>query len=264
MEEILYKVNDGIGVLTINRPKARNALNWRAQERFAAVIEAAADDPDLRVLIITAVGEDAFASGGDLKELSNHTDTASGARLNRIMGQALTRLTELPVPVIAAVNGNAVGGGCEIMTACDLRMAASRARFHFAQVKVGLTTGWGGTARLVRLVGQSKALELLLTGRTFDAQEAVDFGLVHRLVPQGGHVLESALAWADLLTNLPKEALAATKQLVHSTSRLTIPETNALESDLFTNLWASPDHLEALAAFVNKREPQFNRDNRAE
>ncbi len=259
MEEILYEVTDGVGVLTINRPKARNALNWRAQERFAAFIESAAQDDNLRVLIITAAGERAFASGGDLKELSHHTDSASGARLNRVMGQALTRLTELSVPVIAAVNGDAVGGGCEIMTACDLRMVASRARFRFAQVKVGLTTGWGGTARLVRLIGQSRAMDLLLTGRTFDAQEAVEIGFVHRIVPQSGRVLESALAWAETLSKLPKESLAATKKLVQATGKLTVQESNRLEGELFTNLWASPDHLEALAAFVHKREAQFNR-----
>jgi enoyl-CoA hydratase/carnithine racemase len=260
MDGIIYTVTDGIGVLKINRPQARNALNWQAQESFAAVVKASADDPNLRVLIVTAAGDKAFASGGDLKELSNHTEPDSGRRLNRVMGQALTALTELPVPVIAAVNGDAVGGGCEIITACDLRMAASGARFHFAQVKVGLTTGWGGAARLVRLIGQSKAMELMMTGRSFDAQEALAFGLIHRLVPQGGQVLESALAWADLLIEMPKEALASTKKLVHAAGRLTVAETNQLEAELFTQLWASSDHLEALSAFVNKREAKFNQE----
>jgi enoyl-CoA hydratase/carnithine racemase len=258
MDEMLYSVMDGIGVLTINRPEARNALNWRAQEGFAAVIESASQDSNLRVLIITAAGDKAFASGGDLKELAGHTDFDSGARLNRVMGAALTRLTQLPVPVIAAVNGNAVGGGCEIMTACDLRMASAGARFGFAQVKVGLTTGWGGAARLVGLIGQSRAMELLLTGRTFDAQEAVEIGFVHRLVPPSGNVLDSARAWVDLLARLPREALAATKQLVQAAGHLPVTETNLLETELFTNLWARPDHLEALAAFVEKREAQFN------
>lgn len=260
MEEIVYTVRDGIGVLTINRPEARNALNWRAQEMFAAVIETAAQDASLRVLIITAAGDQAFASGGDLKELSNHTDTDSGARLNRMMGAALTRLTELPVPVIAAVQGSAVGGGCEIMTACDLRMASAGARFGFAQVKVGLTTGWGGAARLVRLIGQSRAMELLLTGRNFDAQEAFEMGFVHRLVPPSGRVVESAQAWANLLARLPKEALAATKQLVQAAGHLPVTDANLLETELFTNLWARPDHLEALAAFVEKREAKFNQE----
>lgn len=258
MNEILYEVTGGVGVLTINRPEARNALNWRAQERFAAVVEEAGSDRDLRVLIITAAGEKAFASGGDLKELSNDTGEESGVRLNRIMGAALARLTELPVPVIAAVNGDAIGGGCEIMSACDLRLAASWARFRFAQVKVGLTTGWGGTARLVRLIGQSRAMELLLSGRRFDAREAVEMGFVHRLVPVGGDVLDRAMEWAESLRQLPREALAANKQLVHACGRLSVDEGNVFEGELFVRLWAQPDHLEAMAAFVEKREAKFN------
>jgi enoyl-CoA hydratase/carnithine racemase len=161
-------------------------------------------------------------------------------------------MSQLPLPVIAAVNGDAVGGGCEIITACDLRIALSSVRFHFAQVKVGLTTGWGGTGRLVSLIGQSRAMELLLTGRTFAAQEALDMGLLHRLVPAGESVLEAALAWADELTQLPREALAATKQLVYASGRLTFLESSQLEQTGFTRLWAAPDHLAALETFLNK------------
>ncbi len=258
MDEILYEVTNGVGVLMINRPEARNAFNWQAQARFAAVVDEAAADDDLRVLIITAVGERVFASGGDLKELAAETSPEAGERLNRLMGAALTRLTTLPVPVIAAVQGDAVGGGCEIMTACDLRMASSGATFTFAQVKVGLTTGWGGAGRLVRLIGQSRAMELLLTGQTFDAQEALEMGFVHRLVPQRGNVLRSAVAWAELLAKLPREALAATKQLVQAAGYLSIEAVNELEGELFRGLWKRPDHLEALAAFLEKREASFN------
>ncbi|MFZ0544721.1 MAG: enoyl-CoA hydratase/isomerase family protein [Candidatus Promineifilaceae bacterium] len=261
MDEILYSVKAGVGVLTINRPKARNAFNWRAQEAFSAVVETAAADSSLRVLIVTAAGDKAFASGGDLKELSNHPSETSGTRLNRIMGTALTRLTQLPVPVIAAVNGDAVGGGCEIMTACDLRMALADVRFRFAQVRVGLTTGWGGAARFVRLVGQSRAMELLLTGRTFSAEEAVEMGFVHRLVPPGENVLAAAQDWAASLIDLPKEALAAAKQLVLAAGRLSPADTNVLEGQLFSQLWTQPDHIEAMAAFVEKRAAIFNQDS---
>jgi enoyl-CoA hydratase/carnithine racemase len=146
------------------------------------------------------------------------------------------------------------------MTACDLRMASSGATFTFAQVKVGLTTGWGGTGRLVRLIGQSRAMELLLTGRTFDAQEALAMGFVHRLVPQSGDVLRSAVAWAELLAKLPREALAAVKQLVKAAGQLPIEQTNKLEGRLFQELWGRPDHMEALAAFVERREAKFNNE----
>lgn len=256
-ELITYELQNEIGVLCVNRPGARNALNWAAQERFTEVIAAAAQDPSLRVLIITGAGHQAFVAGGDLKELARHGDEAGGARLNRVMGQALARLTELPIPVIAAVNGDAYGGGCEILTACDLRLAAVTARFQFAQIRNALTTGWGGTARLVRLIGQSRAMELLLTGRMLTAQEAHAVGLVHGMVERGQDVLSVALQWAERLVQLPRAALAANKTLVNADLSLT--DAYALETHLFTQMWVHPDHHEAMQAFNEKRPPLFNR-----
>lgn len=254
----LHVETDGLAVLQVNRPEARNALNWRAQEAFAAAVTAVSHHPDVRALIITGSGDKAFVSGGDLKELADHPEPAAGVRLNRIMGTALAELAELPIPVLAAVNGDAFGGGCEILTACDLRLAAAQARFSFAQVRVGLTSGWGGTGRLVRLIGQSHAMELLLTGRLIDAEEAHRLGLVHRIVPSGEPVLDVASAWARELLALPRQALAATKALVHTAGQSSLVETYWEESKLFTTLWASPNHLEALAAFRDKRPAQFN------
>jgi enoyl-CoA hydratase/carnithine racemase len=250
----------GIAVLTVNRPAARNALNWAAQEAFAAAVAQVADDARVRVLIVTGAGEQAFVAGGDLKELCCGTATAVGERLNRIMSGALAQLTELPLPVIAAVNGDAFGGGCEIITACDLRLAAAHARFSFAQVKNALTTGWGGTGRLVQLIGQSQAIELLLTARLFDATEAQRLGLVHRIAPTDESVLNAALAWANELAELPRGALAATKTLAHTAVHLSLPQTYQAETRLFTHLWSQPDHIEALNAFVEKRPPVFNQE----
>jgi len=257
---IEYQVmENGTAVLRINRPQARNALNWAAQEAFAAVVNQAAQDPRLRVLIVTGSGSQAFAAGADLKELSHRPEAAAGAQLNRVMSGALAQLTELPLPVIAAINGDAFGGGCEILTACDLRIAAAHAHFSFAQVKNALTSGWGGTARLVQLIGQSRAIELMLTARLFDVAEAQRLGLVHRTVPPGEDVLAAALAWADDLRQLPRAALAANKALAHTAVSHTLAETNRLETDLFVRLWTQPDHLEAMQAFVEKRKPEFNR-----
>lgn len=256
-EPITYDVQDGIGVLCVNRPGARNALNWAAQERFAEVIAAAAQDSSLRVLIITGAGHQAFVAGGDLKELSRHSDEAGGARLNQVMGEALAQLTELPIPVIAAVNGDAYGGGCEIITACDLRIAAASAHFQFAQIRNALTTGWGGTARLVRLIGQSRAMELLLTGRTLTSQEAQTIGLVHEVVERGQDVLVVARQWAERLVQLPRAALAANKTLVNAD--LPLADAYTLETHLFTQMWVHPDHHEAMLAFNEKRPPLFNR-----
>lgn len=255
-ELITYQHKQGVAILTIRRPEARNALNWAAQEQFAGAVDRAAADSSLRILIITAEGDRAFAAGGDLKELAHHPDSGSAERLNRVMGVALDRLTQLAAPVIAAVNGDSIGGGCEILTACDLRLAAEDARFRFAQVQVGLTTGWGGTARLVHLLGGSRAADLLLTGRAFDAAEAQAMGFVHRLARRG-EVLDRALEWAGELKSLPKEALAANKRLLWSSAGRAVEDACQLERKLFLDLWPTADHIEAVAAFNEKRRPRF-------
>jgi enoyl-CoA hydratase/carnithine racemase len=256
---IEFSINaDGIALLRVNRPAARNALTWGAQEGFAHAV-AAARAADVRALIVTGAGQ-AFVSGGDLKELAGHPEAAAGERLNRVMSDALDGLIALPCPVIAAVNGDAIGGGCEILTACDLRLAAPQARFAFRQVHNGLTTGWGGAGRLVSLIGQSRAMELLLTGRTFDAAEAQALGLVHRLAPPDVDVVTAAYAWADELLRLPRRALAALKMLVHAAAHLPPADTDRLEAQLFINLWPSADHLEAMAAFAEKRPAVFNHE----
>lgn len=258
---IEFDVNgDGIALLRVHRLAARNALTWAAQEAFAEAVISARRDEALRVLIITGEGR-AFVSGGDLKELARHPEPAAGERLNRVMSAALSGLIELPYPVIAAINGDAIGGGCEILTACDLRVAATGARFSFRQVQNGLTTGWGGTARLVALIGQSRAMELLLTGRTFDAAEAHEMGFIHRITPTGNEALDAAFAWAGELSRLPRRALAATKALVHAAAHLPPVDAHRLEAQLFTNLWPSADHIEAMEAFAAKRPPIFNRDS---
>ena len=258
---ILFHVDQqGVATLQVNRPQARNALNWTAQERFAQLVDAVAADRALRILIITGCGDRAFVSGGDLKELQGHPEREAGQRLNRVMSGALTRLRKLSIPVIAAVNGDAFGGGCEIVAACDLRLAGPRARFGFVQVRNGLVSGWGGTEHLVRLIGQSRALDLLLTGRMFDAEEARQLGLIQRITAEGEDVLSAAHEWAAELITLPKEALAATKRLVYAAGRYDGAELAVLETELFVRLWETPDHLEALNAFAEKRPPVFNQD----
>ncbi len=256
-KEIDYQVADGVATIRINRPGARNALNWAAQEGFAAAVTAVSHNPDPSALIITGTGRQAFVAGGDLKELSQNPNRAAGEQLNRIMGKALTQLTELPIPVIAAINGDAFGGGCELLTACDLRLSVPQARFSFAQVKVGLTTGWGGTARLVNLIGQSRAAELLLTARTFDAAEAYRLGLIQRVLPLESNALEAARVWAAELAQLSRPAIAALKKLVYQSSNQLLREAAERETHLFLQLWGQPDHLEALRAFAEKRKPAF-------
>lgn len=256
---IEFHTNDnGVAVLRINRPAQRNALNWETQEAFAAAVTAVAHTPTTRILIIIGTGDQAFVSGGDLKELSHHPEASAGQRLYRVMGTALTQLTQLHIPVIGAINGDAFGGGCEILTACDLRLSAPHVRFCFAQIRNGLTTGWGGTGRLVRLIGHSRAMELLMTGRIFTAVEAQQIGLVHRISDKDEDVMTAVLAWANELISLPRTALAAFKELVFTASTFSLTATKERESDLFARLYAHPDHLEALQAFAEKRQPVFN------
>lgn len=259
-DEILVEIRDRVGVIIINRPEASNAMNWLAQESFAKAVESFHNAEGLRVVIITATGDRAFVSGGDIKELGKDLTPAAGSRLNTVMGTVLDRLIKLPLPVIAAVNGDAIGGGCEILTACDLRIASNHARFRFGQVNVALTTGWGGTGRLVRLLGLSRALELLLTGREFNVQEGMDYGFIHRQVAAGESVLTAARRWADELILLPRFALSASKELAWSSTQNDLVQINRMESTHFGDLWLKPDHLEALVAFSEKRKANFNRD----
>ncbi len=263
-DKILLQINErGIATLIVNRPEARNALNWTAQAHFAAAITEVAVTPGVRILIITGAGERSFVSGGDLKELCCAPTREEGERLNEGMGAALAELAALPFPVIAAINGDAFGGGCELVTACDLRVARPEARLSFAQVRNGLTTGWGGTRRLVRQVGQGRAMDLLLSGRVFTAAEGQQFGLIQRLAVDGQTALQAALEWADELGRLPATAAAALKQLVLDAPYLDMAAAQALEAQMFTSLWGKPDHLEALKAFAERRPPIFNQQTDA-
>lgn len=253
---IEYSKQNGIGVLLVRRPRAHNALNWAAQREFAAAVAACAEDADLRTLIITGSG-DTFIAGGDIKDQIDRPDEATGRALASGMGAALQQLTALPAPVIAAVNGHAYGGGCEILTACDLRVMRANARLHFVQARLGLTTGWGGAARLVRLVGLGQALDLLLTARAVTAAEALAMGLVQRVVPVEDDVLAAAHNLAEQIAALPANAVAALKALLYEVDDLPLTAGYAAETRRFLEAWSHPNHAEAVAAFVGKRPPRF-------
>lgn len=255
---IIYETRGEVGILRVDRPHARNALSWAAQDAFAAQVDRLRRQPDIAALIVTGTGDRAFVAGGDIKEHIGRFDPAAGARLNRTMSTALAQLAQLPYPVIAAINGDAYGGGWEIVTACDLRLMRAGTQLHFVQVKVGLTSGWGGAGRLVRLIGLSRALDLLLTGRALSAEAALDAGLIHRVVPASDDVLAAAVAWARQLGNLPRDAVAALKRLAYAAASGDSAAMAALEAALFQTQWGSPNHREALAAFSERRAPRFN------
>jgi len=248
---MLKSIGENISVIEVSRPQVRNALDWAAMDDFAAAVESAYDDEILRALIVTGAGG-AFIAGGDLKALHATSSAEDGWRLSRVMTTALNRLEALPCPVIAAINGSARGGGGEIALACDLRVIAEDANLAFVQITLGLIPGWGGGQRLLRLVGYSRALEWLLTGRVLSAQEMLAHGLANQIVPEGeaySHALELA---RDICSNPP-----AAVKAIKGTLRVgvTIPAASAAahEQSQFPPLWASEIHQNAVTTWVQSR-----------
>ncbi len=253
MSEILFEIDRaGVGVLTISRPRTRNALNWQAMHDFAAVVEAAHRAPDLRALIVTGAGEH-FISGGDIAELRNHPSPGDGLRLATLMGDALARLEALPCPALAAVNGPARGGGAEVALACDLRLMDETASIGFVQVRLGIIPGWGGGQRLLRAVGYARALDLLSTGRVLDAAQALALGLVNEVTPRGEALPAARRLAAQVATN-PPAAVAAAKRILRA--GLTRPAELALQAERaeFPALWDTPARREAMEQFLQKKD----------
>ncbi len=240
----------GVATLTINRPHVNNALDWPTMHAFAAAVhDLASGIGDLRAVIVAGAGTKAFCSGGDLRDLHDHPTEEDGARLAALMGDAMDALERLPVPVMAAINGYAVGGGCEIALACDLRFADERVRMGLVQLKLGLTPSWGAGQRLLRLVGHARAMDMLLSARWYEADDLLAFGLVNRVVP-AGEALAAARAYAAQIAAWDPSAVRAVKALLHAGRTLSYAEALAAERALFPPLWAGPAHLEAVTRLV--------------
>ncbi len=244
---------EGVGTLIVDRQNKMNALDWAAMEAFRDAVRAARDDKRIRALIVTGAGERAFISGGDLSELQHYPAERDGRRLADVMGEALDELDRIDVPVVAAINGHSRGGGCEIAVACDIRIAAEGASLGFVHVRQGISTAWGGAQRLKRLVGYGRAMELLLTGRIIVAEEALRLGLVEQVLPVAA-VVPAARDLATIIAANPPQAVRALKRLV----RLEANEAFEAEREMLARLWATADHLEAVAAFLEKRKPVFS------
>lgn len=255
MTSILYeKTEAGVGLLTMNRPRLRNALDWEAMDEFSSTLAAVAEDSELRALIVTG-SEGAFCSGGDLYELDGYPTRLDGARLAGVMGDALERLQALPLPIIAAMEGPALGGGAEIALACDLRIMAEDAKLGMMHIRLGIIPAWGGGQRLLRLAGYARALEWLTTGRVLSASEAYEHGLVSRVVLEG-RALEVSLLLAEEIAERDPGAVLAVKHLLREGTRLSLVEALELERSLFPDLWAAPAHLNASTRFVSRKNHQ--------
>lgn len=254
-EFLRVETSEQIATLTVNRPDKLNALNADIIAELFAVLRSLAADADVRAVVLTGAGEKAFVAGADIAELARMT-SITGIDVSRA-GQNTFRFLELmPKPVIAAVNGFALGGGLELALACHLRLASENAKLGLPEVKLGIIPGYGGTIRLPRLVGRGRALELILSGEMIDAQEAFRIGLINRVVPQGD-LLPAARALAGKMIANGPIALKFAIEAVDQGYNIGTDDALRLESDLFGLLASTMDMREGMKAFLEKRKPDF-------
>ena len=247
-------IADRIATVTINRPDKLNALNDRVIDELGEAIDAARSNPEVGGVIVTGAGR-AFVAGADISELEQHG--ALSAKMLAQRGQDVFRKFETsPKPTIAAINGFALGGGCELAMACHVRIASETAKFGQPEVKLGLIPGYGGTQRLPRLVGKGRALQLLLTGEMIDANEAYRIGLVNRVVPAGDLIAAATTMLQTMLVNGPL-AVAYCIEAVNRGFDLTLDDALALEATAFGLLAATEDKREGTRAFLEKRPASF-------
>lgn len=251
----LDKSQDGIGVVTITRPKALNALNSQVLSELETLLTELDRDDDVRVIILTGSGEKSFVAGADIKELA--TLNARGAKETATRGQRIFRMVETSrKPIIAAVNGFALGGGCELALAAHVRVASSNARLGLPEVGLGLIPGYGGTQRLARIVGKGRALELVLTGNMIKANRAYEMGLVNH-VTEPEALMDKCRELAGAMLSKAPLALSYALEAVNNGLEMSQEDGERLEASLFGLLASTEDCKEGLSAFIEKREAQF-------
>jgi enoyl-CoA hydratase len=242
---------DGVALVTIDRPSVLNALSFDLLDDLAAALETLDADPSCRVVVLTGAGTRAFAAGADIKELATQTSASlrSGGRFD-----VWERLAAIGIPVVAAVRGYALGGGCELAMTCDMIIAGDDATFGQPEIRIGVMPGGGGTQRLTRAIGEARAMEMILTGGSISAHEAEVAGLVTRVVPAAA-ALEAALELAVQIASMPPIAVRAAKRAVHDAAERPLREGLARERDAFFALFDTDDQTEGMAAFSEKRAP---------
>jgi enoyl-CoA hydratase len=254
-ENLRLEKRDGVAVVTVNRPDKLNALNDRTMAELDAVFTALAGDADVRGVILTGSGEKAFVAGADIAELATQSPVQGQQR--SMHGQKiLDRIERFPKPVVAAVNGFALGGGCELAMACHVRVASEGARLGTPEVKLGIMCGYAGTQRLPRLVGKGRALEILLTGEMVDAAEAHRIGLVNKVVPKDKLLAEAEALLRKMLANGPV-SLRFTIDAVNAGLEMPLDEAQAHEATLFGLICTTDDMKEGTKAFLEKRPAKF-------
>jgi enoyl-CoA hydratase len=251
-EHIIVDTKGKVGIITLNRPKALNALNSQLIEEVNMALSIFEKEPDIGCTIITG-GEKAFAAGADIKEMADRT------YVDAYMGKFLpgwTGLAEARKPVIAAVSGFCLGGGCELAMMCDFIIASDTARFGQPEITLAIMPGTGGTQRLTRFIGKAKAMDMILTGRMMDAAEAERCGLVSRVVA-ADQLLEEALKAAEKIASFSQPIVMMAKETVNRAYETTLEEGLRFESRLFLSMFATEDQKEGMKAFIEKRKPEF-------
>jgi enoyl-CoA hydratase len=252
---ILYEKADGIAKVTLNRPEALNALNSTVYNELYDVFESIENDEEVRVVVLTGSGEKAFAAGSDVVEMQ-HMSTLDIQKFVAAIRRASDRIYTLTKPTIAAINGYALGGGCELSMCCDLRICSERSRFGQPEINLGLIPGACGTQRLPRLVGVAKAKELIFLGDMIKADEALNLGLVNKVVPPES-LMDEAMEWARKLASKSGPVLAMAKLSINTGMDTDITSGLNTEARCVALCFATEDQKEGMAAFLEKREAQF-------
>jgi enoyl-CoA hydratase len=253
-ETLLLERRDRVAIVTINRPDKRNALNIKTREEGAALLEELSTDDSVGVVVFTGAGDKAFIAGADIAEFAGRTATMQ--RDVMTSRSLFTAIDSFPKPVIAMINGYCLGGGCELALACDIRIASESASFGQPEINLGIIPGGGGTQRLTRLVGEGKAMELILTGEIIDARTAFSIGLVNHVVP-ADQLAPKTMEIANRIAEKSPVALRMAKEAVKLASRSNLDEGLRREIDLFALCFSTEDKNEGVAAFLEKRKPVF-------
>jgi enoyl-CoA hydratase len=251
VRDLLLEVRDGVATLSINRPASRNALALQTMAELDSALESAGDG-ETRVLVIRGAGTKAFCAGGDLKELEQLRSEKDAVAMARRMRGTLDRIPQLDIPVIAGLNGDALGGGAELAVACDFRVAASHARIGFAQISLGLMPAWGASERLAALVGRGRALHLLLSGTTLSAEEGLRAGLIEE-VAESEQFDERLADLAHSIARAPRGAIAGIKRSVGAVRPHRNPELAEATIEEFARTWTDPAHWEAVEKMEKRR-----------
>jgi len=254
-ETAKYQKDGNIGIVFLNRPNSLNALNKQLFEEIESIFDEIVKDPEVKAVIITGQGDKAFAAGADIEEL-RHLTPLEARDFAMVAYRTQEKISNLPKPTIAALNGYTLGGGCELAMCCDMRIASEKARLGQPEINLGIIPGGGGTQRLARLAGIAKAKELVFTGRVIGAEEALQIGLVNKVV-QSSELMDEAVKLAREVAGKSAPAIYLAKAAINRGYNMSLYEGLNYEIECFAECFASEDHREGINAFLEKRKPQY-------